>query len=197
MQQEKLKIFYETEVYPPSEDTFLLLEAVDVRTGMRVLEIGTGSGYIAIHCALKGAEVTASDVSEKAIENARQNALANNVRVKFVVSDLFEKINEKYDVIIFNPPYLPTNEEDRVDGEFNLALDGGPDGSGVIRRFLADAWKFVETDGVIYLLYSSHNVDAINRFKGIYSITPLKSAKFFFEELHVGLLRVKNGRVRR
>ncbi|MEM3567532.1 MAG: methyltransferase, partial [Thermoplasmata archaeon] len=186
MRPERIKIFYDNDVYPPSEDTFLLLDVVDVREGQKVLELGTGSGYIAVHCALCGAEVTATDVSEQAIRNAIQNATANNVRINFAVSDLFEKIEGKFDVIIFNPPYLPTAEHDKVAGNFNFALDGGLDGSAVIRRFLADAWKFLTEQGIIYLLYSSHNLNDINQFEEIYSWRVLKSARFFFEELYAG-----------
>lgn len=191
MKIEKLKIFYDDEVYPPSEDTFLLLESVDVKSGQKVLEVGTGSGYISIHCALHGAKVIACDVSERAIKNAVNNARANNVRINFVVSDLFEKIEGKFDVIVFNPPYLPTTEEDRVAGSFNFALDGGPDGNRVISKFLRDAWKFLENDGVIYLLFSSHNKEIINQFNEIYSFQIVASARFFFEEIYVALLRLK------
>lgn len=192
MKPEKLKIFYDDEVYPPSEDTLLLLDAIEVKRGQKVLEIGTGSGYIAIHCALQGADVTATDISELAIKNAMQNAYVNNVKINFIVSDLFEKIDGKFDIIIFNPPYLPTSEQERVPGKFNLALDGGLDGSSVIRRFLAEAWKFLSDDGVIYLLYSSHNTEAINQFRDRYSWVVLKSTRFFFEELYVGKFRARS-----
>ena len=64
-------------VYEPAEDSHLLLEAIQVERGMRVLEVGTGSGFIALHCAKAGAVVTATDISPLAIQNAKDNTKKN------------------------------------------------------------------------------------------------------------------------
>jgi len=195
MNARALKIFYDDEVYPPSDDTYLLLSVVEVGNGEKVLEIGTGSGFIAIHCALCGANVWASDISERSIRLAQRNAEANNVRINFVKSDLFERICEKFDVIIFNPPYLPTAPDEHVHGDINLALDGGPDGNRVLERFLSQAWKFLNDSGRIYLLFSSHNLNCIKNFNEIYNWEIMARKKLFFEELYAGefSVRMKEG----
>ncbi|MGB9636303.1 MAG: HemK2/MTQ2 family protein methyltransferase [Thermoplasmata archaeon] len=189
-----LKLSYSDDVYPPSEDTHLLLEVIEVQAGQKVLEMGTGSGYIAIHCALKGAKVFACDISKKSIELAEKNAMANGAEIQFVHSDLFKKIEGKFDVIVFNPPYLPTEKEDIVEGELNYALDGGTDGNRVINRFLREAANYLEENGVIFMLFSSHNAMAMENAKKMYECVVLKTTRFFFEELFaVKLTKNKRG----
>ena len=79
--------------------------------GKKVLELGAGSGIVSLRCAQLGAEVTASDISNVAIENIRQNAAANGLVLKVISSDLFDRINDQFDLIIINPPYYPKDSK--------------------------------------------------------------------------------------
>ncbi|WP_393971442.1 methyltransferase [Oxyplasma meridianum] len=135
-------------VYQPAEDSFLMVDAI--KCGKNVLEIGTGTGIISIYCASNGSKCTATDISEKALECARFNAELNGVKIEFIHSNLFLNIRGKYDTIIFNPPYLPT--DDNI--EESEQWDGGPDGFRVTRQFLKCAWKFLEKNGEVYLILS-------------------------------------------
>lgn len=125
------------EVYLPSDDTFLLLQAVLANTPQRFLEVGTGIGMVAIGAAKAGARVVATDISADALATARANARRNGVLVDVVRAHTLAGLRpERFDLIAFNPPYLPTLKEERVPGPLNAAFDGGPDGLAVTRSFL-------------------------------------------------------------
>jgi release factor glutamine methyltransferase len=139
------------QIYPPSEDTFLLAAAAlaEVRPTDRVLEIGTGSGYIAGFLQEQAERVVATEINPHA-------ALAAHKRgVEVVRTDLARGICGKFDLILFNPPYLPTQPEERVDDWFEYALDGGKTGRAAIERFSREAGFVLAPDGRILLLVSS------------------------------------------
>jgi release factor glutamine methyltransferase len=140
-------------IYEPAEDSFLLISALQ-KTDLKnknVLEIGTGSGIIALFAARFAKSVLAVDINPEAIKCAKENAARNKIKnIEFVKSDLFKNIEEKFDIIIFNPPYLPDDALTK-----DIALDGGKDGRKVIERFLKDAPKFLNPRGKIFLLESS------------------------------------------
>jgi len=150
-----------SEVYEPAEDTFQLLESIAVKSGDRVFEVGTGCGVIALECARCGADVICSDVNPFAVELAGRNYSINQSIIKggFEVrmGDLFNviKLGECFDVIVFNPPYLPTEEGDRVGGWFDVATDGGVDGLVVIERFIGGLKDYVKPGGRVYFVFSS------------------------------------------
>jgi len=131
-----LVIILHPEVYDPAEDTFLLIEAINVAKDDTVLEIGTGCGLIALECARHGANVICTDINPYAIDIAKQNYFKNKYLIKgsFEVrnGDLFSAVkkDEVFDIIIFNPPYLPTHKKDLVGGHgwFDIATNGGIDG---------------------------------------------------------------------
>ena len=139
------------QVYTPAEDSFLLLRAAlrEVRPGDRVLEVGTGSGYIAAGLVGRAARVVATDVNPHAAASARARG------VEVVRTDMAAGISGPFDLIIFNPPYLPTSPEERIDDWLEYALDGGPTGRAVIERFIADAGRVLAPSGRILLLISS------------------------------------------
>jgi release factor glutamine methyltransferase len=123
-------------VYEPAQDTELILANLRVRAGARALEIGTGRGDIAIELARQGARVTATDINPAAVAVALARAQAKGLRVEGLVGDLFLPVRGRFDWVVFNPPYLPTDAQDKVEGPLNAAFDGGPDGLEVTRRFL-------------------------------------------------------------
>lgn len=125
------------DVYRPSDDTLLLAKAVhgEVRKGDRFLEVGCGAGYVSLVAAAAGAAVTCTDANAHAVALARHNAKQNGLRLEAVAGDLLAGLAGPFDVVAFNPPYLPTAPDDYVPGPLNLAFDGGPDGNAVVLRF--------------------------------------------------------------
>ena len=171
-------------VYEPSDDTFLMLKNIKIGKGENVLDMGTGSGIIGIHCAKNGANVTSADINPYAVELAEKNAGLNNVDIKVVESDLFERIKGKFDVIVFNPPYLPTSKNERTDEEINSAWDGGKEGGQVVLGFLRNFRKYLKKNGRCYLLVSSLNKKALKRIEKLNGIL-IDEKKLFFESLKV------------
>jgi release factor glutamine methyltransferase len=169
LNNEKTKIFYyneltielHSEVYDPAEDTFQLLEAIKIKDGDQVFEIGTGCGIIALVCAQKGADVICSDVNPFAVELVKKNYLQNMRLLKgnfdIRLGDLFSVLTfgEKFDVIIFNPPYLPTKKDEKMDRWFDTAVDGGISGLDVTKRFLDGLKDYLKPDGRAFFVFSS------------------------------------------
>jgi release factor glutamine methyltransferase len=145
-------------VYEPAEDTFLLAEQLRVEKDDTVLDMGTGCGIIAVLAAEKAKGVVAVDINPYAIKCAINNAEMNGVKetVDFRLGDLFQpiKLNEKFSLILFNAPYLPSepNEEKNWIGK---AWAGGPDGRKIIDQFLVGAPNFLANGGKIQLVQSS------------------------------------------
>jgi release factor glutamine methyltransferase len=139
-----------TQVYQPEADTYLLLDAAlaEVKPGDRVLEVGTGSGIIATELA-EVTGVIATDINPHAVFCAQKKG------INVVQNDLFSGIRSTFDLIIFNPPYLPTLPEDRIDDWLEYALDGGTSGRDVILRFSEDVGRVLAPGGRILLLISS------------------------------------------
>jgi release factor glutamine methyltransferase len=125
------------DVYRPGDDTLLLAKAVhaEVRRGERFLEVGCGAGYVGLVAARAGATVVGTDANPLAVALVRHNARENRLEVQVVETDLLAGVAGPFDVVAFNPPYLPTAPEDYVPGPLNLAFDGGADGNAVVMRF--------------------------------------------------------------
>lgn len=139
------------QVYLPAEDSYLLLRAAlrEVGETDRVLEVGTGSGCVAAGLSGRAAVVVATDINPHAVECARARGVA------VVRTDLFAGLSGPFDLILFNPPYLPTGPGERIDDWLEYALDGGPTGRATIERFIADAGRVLSPFGRILLLVSS------------------------------------------
>jgi len=175
------------EVYFPSEDSFLLAESVEVKNGQSVLDMGTGCGIQGINAALNGAKrVLCSDLSNKALLNAEENAkgLGFGKMFEFRQGNLFSciKKNELFDVIIFNPPYVPSDKTKHVE------LDGGRRGREILDLFLDEFAGHLEKGGNCFFLQSSLNGLGETRKK--LKSKNLESSivgkkKLFFEELLV------------
>ena len=184
-----IEIEVEEGVYPPSDDTFLLLELLYVDKGETVLEIGTGSGIVSIHCAKKGASVTAVDKSQSALDTAKKNAEGNGTDIRFKESDLFSNIEGIYDVIIFNPPYLPVHEDLEQDDRW----DGGEVGDEVILQFLKDVDKYLREDGRVYLVFS--DMARLERIESLidekFVIIDEREKRYRFESLFTYEIKLK------
>lgn len=140
------------QVYEPAEDTFLLAENLAVRKGDTALDVGTGTGLIALLMAKKASSVLGVDINPLAIELARENARINGIKnVEFRVSDLFERVEGKFDVITFNAPYLPGEPEEPID----LALVGGEGGREVLDRFIREVPEYIKPGGTVQIVQSS------------------------------------------
>lgn len=147
-------------VLVPRQDTETLVEQVlaDYRgTQPRILDMCTGSGCIAVSLASLGGfqQVDAVDLSPKALEVAEKNAVRNGCRIQFLKGDLFSPVDGHYDVIVSNPPYIPSEEievlEPEVrDHEPRLALDGSADGLAFYRRLSKEAGRYLKDGGRIY-----------------------------------------------
>lgn len=174
-------------VYEPAEDTFLLCEQLNVSPGEQLLEIGTGCGLVSIVAAKAGANVVATDLSQAAVQNARDNVARHNLQEQIEVrlGYLFEPIQprERFSLIAFNPPYLPSSY---TDPGFDSAWSGGPTGRSVTEAFLAQCSEFLSDDGRLLITQSSlsdpnqtHQI-----LKQHFLKTRIKAEKrFFFEEL--------------
>lgn len=170
-------------VYDPSEDSYMLVEAAlaEVKAGEKVLEVGTGSGIVSLFLKDR-ADVVATDISPRACENARRNG------VEVVRADLYHGICGPFDLVIFNPPYLPTADEDRLGSWLDHAFDGGPTGRNVIGRFLEGIGSILPPCGRVLTVFSSltgiDEVEEMYRRHG-FSVETVSTEKVPFETLIV------------
>ncbi len=147
-----LRLKLHPQVYEPAEDTFLLAENLAVEEGDVALDVGTGTGLIALLMARKASYVLGVDLNPIAVELARENALLNGIKnVEFRLSDLFENVSGKFDVITFNAPYLPGEPEEPID----LALVGGKTGREVLDRFITGVPDYLKPGGTVQIVQSS------------------------------------------
>lgn len=164
-----LKFYVDENVLIPQPDTENLVEeaikAIDEirpEKNIKVLDLCTGSGAIAISIkkyaedTKKQIEVYASDISEEAIKIAEKNAKRNDVHINFILSDMFQKMQEKdFDIILSNPPYIETQTISRLSKEVqyepHMALDGGEDGLEFYRVIAKNAHEYLNKNGSILL----------------------------------------------
>ena len=139
-------------MYEPREDSELMAKEIEKLNlkGKKALEIGCGSGLLSIIMAKKDAIVTSVDIDEKAAGASRKNAENNGVSLDCTVSDLFENVTGKFDLIVFNPPYLPTDDD-----ESDNTYSGGLSGRETIERFMKDVKRHLNPGGYVLLLISS------------------------------------------
>jgi release factor glutamine methyltransferase len=180
----RIEIVADEEVYNPSDDSFLLLRAVEVSPGESFLEMGTGSGLIALHAAKLGAKVTAVDINPKAVDCAKRNAARNQLAIEVLRSDLFENVTGTFDVIAFNPPYLPGTASST--SWIEKAWAGGGEGSEVAVRFLDQAWRHLTPDGRMYMVLSSVGglMSVLKAAKSMYVTEMIEEKHMFFESMY-------------
>lgn len=198
-----LKIKLHPEVYEPAEDTYLLVDSFDIKKDEKILEIGTGTGLIALNCAKKGANVICTDINPYSLEITNKNIEINKNIIKgsieVIYSDLFSNIKNKeiFDIIIFNPPYLPTSKDEIVGGSgwFDKAVDGGKTGLNVTKRFIEEINGHLKKDGSVFLIYSSlsdrNNLEKIIR-DNVFSYDIVNKCFFETEKIFVYRLYYNN-----
>ena len=153
------KIYVNESVLIPRPETEELVELASksINENSVVLDLCTGSGAIAIAVKKKtGANVYATDISDDALAVASKNAMANDVKINFSKSDLFENVYGEYDVIISNPPYIKTSDIEKLDVEVKdfeptLALDGGDDGLDFYRKIAINARERLNENGILFM----------------------------------------------
>lgn len=158
-----LDFYVDENVLIPQPDTEILvektIEIADNTQKNKVLDMCTGSGCIAISLAknIDNFQITAADISDNALIIANKNAINNNLenKIKFINSDMFSNINEKFDIIVSNPPYIETKTINKLDIEVQneplLALDGGIDGLKFYNIIANNAFKYLNENGYLLL----------------------------------------------
>ena len=158
-----LEIYVDENVLIPQPDTEILVEEViniaKKEKKTKILDLCTGSGAIGISMAknIENFEITLSDISSDALNVAKQNCINNGVedKTKIMQSDLFENIEDKFDIIVSNPPYIRSDVIKTLDKEVQnepiLALDGGEDGLDIYRKIIEQAYEYLNQDGYLCL----------------------------------------------
>lgn len=174
------------DVLIPQPDTEILVEETikiaKEYNKPKVLDLCTGSGAIAVSIKkyIPEAEVFASDISIKALQLARINNIDNNIN--FIESNLFENINNEFDIIVSNPPYIRTEEikslSKEVQNEPLIALDGGQDGLDFYRDIIKQAHNYLKSNGKLCLEIGDEQKDAITQIlKSNFNYTNIKYYK--------------------
>lgn len=177
---------FDPTVYEPAEDSALLAGVVAERTDEadRVLDVGTGTGYVATRVAeATGASVVGTDLNPHACRRAAERG------VQVVRGNLTTPFRDgTFDVVAFNPPYLPVDPEHEWDDWLETALSGGETGRAVVERFLDDVGRVLAPGGSAYLLVSTYTgVDAVVEYAGRkgFSVAAVEDATFPGETLTV------------
>ncbi len=193
------------DVYYPSDDSFLLVENLIVSENDYVLDMGTGCGILAIIAGNTAKKVVGIDVSESAVINARMNVKLNKMegRVEVRLGDLWSalKSNERFGLMLFNPPYLPIPEAEKKEDVMNMGIlekawDGGKTGREIIDAFLAKFDDFLEDEGRVQMVLSSlseiEKTLSYAEKKG-FQFEKKAEKKFFFERLVLINLKKASG----
>ncbi|WP_407412889.1 HemK2/MTQ2 family protein methyltransferase [Methanobrevibacter sp.] len=175
-------------VYVPAEDSYLLADNLKIKEGQSVLEIGTGSGIVAMYASKITDKITVTDINFDACELARKNFEDNNIKnIEILFGNLFEPVkNRKFDVILFNTPYLPTEDGEVLDDTLNYAFDGGLNGRKVIDLFLNELGNHLNDGGIVQLIQSSlsGNEETLEKLDKLGFIAEIAASEhFFFEDI--------------
>ena len=175
-------------VYVPAEDSYLLADNLEIKEGQSVLEIGTGSGIVAMYASRLTDDITVTDINFDACELARRNFAENGIEnIEILWGNLFEVVeNRKFDVILFNTPYLPTEDDEVLDNTINYAFDGGLNGRKVIDLFLNEVKNHLNDGGIVQMIQSSlsDNEATLKKFDELGFIAEIKASEhFFFEDI--------------
>ncbi len=187
-----------SEVYQPAEDSYFLIKIVSnyisklnkkEKQDLKILDMGVGSGIISeklLELGINKKYILAVDINEKALIQVK-----NNLNIKTKKSNLFSNIDKKnkFDLIIFNPPYLPEHKYDK-----KLDTTGGKKGNEIILRFIKQLPSYLNNNAIVLILTSS--LTPINKILAKIKehnliINKIAIKKLFFEELYVWRLKKK------
>ena len=202
----KLNFYVDKNVLIPRADTEILVEEVisiaKKINAKKFLDLCTGSGAIAVSLAkyIAKSQVTAVDISEKALNVAEKNAISNNVesQITFVKSDLFENLpKDKYDIIVSNPPYIKKSVistlSKEVRNEPTIALDGGKDGLNFYRKILKEGYEYLKYRGYICLeIGYDQKYDVIELIENEGKYTNTYSKKDLFDNDRIIITRLSD-----
>ena len=182
------KINIDDNVYIPAEDSYLLADNLEIKQGQSVLEIGTGSGIVAMYASRLTDNITVTDINFDACELARKNFEDNGIEnIEILFGNLFEPVkNRKFDVILFNTPYLPTEEDEVLDDTINYAFDGGLNGRKVIDLFLNEVRNHLNDNGIVQIIQSSlsGNEETLEKLDQLGFVSEIAEKEhFFFEDI--------------
>lgn len=170
------------EIYKPAEDSYLLEEQVKkFAKNKSVLDMGSGSGILALAAKkAKAKSILTADINPESVKHLKSK------NFNAIKSNLFSKINKKFDLIIFNPPYLPEDKREPIDSKF--ATTGGKKGDEIILRFLKHAPNYLNPQGKILMAISSLTprkkiLQLLTKLKFQHKTLAIK--KLFFEVLEV------------
>ena len=163
-------------VYEPREDSYLILKHVKEYAKGLVLDMGCGSGILGLEALKKGCKVLCADVDFGAVSFVKSKGL------DAVESDLFSNVKGKFDLVMFNPPYLPYDSNEGYDA--SLWNSGGLNGCEVLDKFLKDVVKYLNSDGKVLILFSSLSKMELGKHRK-FSFKMVDNLKLAFEELFV------------
>ena len=168
-------------VYPVSDDSIFLIRSLNV-SSEKVLEIGCGSGVVSLHCAKNGCSVVSVDINPNAVTATEHNAKMNGIELDVRISNVYSDVTERFDLVIFNLPYLPESD----DGLEAKAWSGGPDGMGPLPEVLKGLGEHLTENGRLVIVTSSlMNEDVLNVLLEGHSVKVLGILPLFFEQLRV------------
>lgn len=201
----KLNFFVNENVLIPRQDTEILVEEVikiaQKTNAKKILDLCTGSGAIAVSLAkyLPETEIVAVDISNEALKIAKKNAISNQVenQITFISSDMFTNLNdEKFDIIVSNPPYIKRNVIENLDEEVKkepyIALDGGEDGLEFYKKIIKESYQYLKYGGYLCLeIGFDQKIDVIELIENEEKFENTYSKKDLYDNDRVIVTRIK------
>lgn len=173
-------------MYDTAEDSFLVKKHIKDYAKGTVLDLGTGSGILAVEASRYAEKVIGVDIDQESVDYCNYH----HKGIEFRKSDLYSDVSGKFDLIIFNPPYLPEDKDEPMDSR--RATTGGKHGYEIIKDFLKQAKHHLKKDGKILLLFSSMtNIDKVQELND-YDYKEIDRQHIFFEDLILYELQPKS-----